>query len=256
MPERRIGLNGDAGECLDPSQGGEAREAEFVRHLTAVNIACGGHAGDEGTMRTTVRLAIRFGCEVGAHPSYPDREGFGRRRLAMRPSDLAAALAAQIAALARIAEEEGAVLRHVKPHGALYHAAGADPGVAEAIAEAAERARPGLVLVAQAGSPALGLWRARGLGVAAEGFADRRYLGDGSLCSRTRADALVADPGTAARQALVLAGVGAEGDVPRLPPCETVCVHGDTPGAPAIAAAVRAALEGADVLAPAGRRLA
>jgi 5-oxoprolinase (ATP-hydrolysing) subunit A len=234
-----IDLNCDLGEVPELIAGGV--DEALLEVVSSANVACGGHAGDAATMELTLRAAERHGVAAGAHPSYPDREGFGRRELVAAPADVEAFVFLQIHALASVAAKLGLGLSHVKPHGALYHAAGRDPAVAAAIARAAARVDPALVLVGLAGSPALAAWRALGFRVAGEAFADRRYEPDGSLRARSRPGALITDPAAAADQAVRLAtGRGAA-------VAETLCLHGDTPGAVAIARAVRAALEHAGV---------
>jgi UPF0271 protein len=224
--DRRIDLNADVGE-------GPGEEPLFAL-ITSANIACGGHTGDEDTMRKAVRLALLHGVAIGAHPSYPDRQGFGRVTRRLAPSALTASVAAQVAALVRTAAASGARVRHVKPHGALYGDAAAHPDVALALAEGVGSVSSALVLVGLAGSAALRLWSERGFQVAAEGFADRSYAADGTLVPRTDASALITNPADAAAQAIHLARRGL---------CTTICVHGDTAGAVAIAGAVRRGLE-------------
>ena len=221
-----IDLNADVGES-----GGEEPLYALV---TSVNVACGGHAGDLASMTRAVRLASSHDVAVGAHPGYPDRAHFGRRSIPMPTAELAGTLAAQIDALSQVCRAEGVPLRHVKPHGALYHDASRDEDIAQAIADAA----PGLALVGLARSPALVLWAALGRGTVAEGFADRVYDPDGSLRSRAMPGALLLDPALAAAQAVRLARSGT---------VSTLCVHADTPGAAAILARVREALEEAGI---------
>lgn len=229
-----VELNVDLGELPD--------EPEALYALaTVANVACGGHAGDEATMRRATLRAAASGTRLAAHPSYPDREGFGRRTIAMRPAELYESVVEQCVALARVAAERGLEVRLVKPHGALYHDAAKDPVVAAALLDGALSALPdGPAIVGPpAGALADGA-RARGLAYVREGFADRRYDDAGGLVPRSRPDALLAEPAAAAEQALRLARAGA---------CETICVHGDSPGAVAIARAVRDALDGAGLLA-------
>ena len=224
--DRLIDLNADVGE-------GPGEEPLYAL-ITSENIACGGHTGNEDTMREAVRLALRHGVAIGAHPSYPDRERFGRVTMNLPPLTLSRAIAAQVAALVSTAEAEGARVTHVKPHGALYGDAGAAPDIARAIADGVGSVSHALVLVGLAGSPALRVWSELGFPVAAEGFADRAYAADQTLVPRTEASALITDPEAAARQAVRLADDGV---------CATICVHADTQGAAAIAAAVRGGLE-------------
>lgn len=221
-----IDLNADVGEIEG--------EEPLYNLVTSVNVACGGHAGDEVSMRRAIRLAASRGVVVGAHPGYPDRAHFGRRSMRMPAAELVQALAGQIDVLARLCRAEGVLLGHVKPHGALYHDASRDDAVAQAVADAA----PGLVLVGLAGSHALARWAALGRRTAAEGFADRAYDSDGSLRSRDKPGALLLDPALAAAQAVRLARSGT---------VSTLCVHADTPGAATILTRVRRALEEAGI---------
>jgi UPF0271 protein len=229
-----IDLNADLGE--DPAALAAGLDAALLDLVTSANIACGGHAGDDATMRAVVRLANERGVAVGAHPSFPDRVGFGRRDPGLGTAAIEETVHAQAARLQEIAREEGVPLRHLKPHGALYHAAMERLDVADAIARAAARLDRGLVLVGLARAPALDRWRAAGFRTAAEGFADRTYEADGTLRPRERPGALLLDPPAAARQAVALARSGS---------VDTICLHGDMPGAVAIALAVRDALAGA-----------
>ena len=250
-PECSIDLNCDAGEAIEPA--GIEVESQLLELVSSVNIACTGHAGDEASMRRTVLGALKSGCAIGAHPSYPDREGFGRRPVSITPEDLERSLAEQIASLGRIARELGAELTHVKPHGALYHRAGLDERVAVAIAHAAAGWSEDLALVGAAGSPALRVWESMGRRCIGEAFADRIYEPDGSLRARTQRDAVILDPVVAATQALRLARagevLGSDGTTVRLK-AQTLCVHSDTPGSADIARAVREALlaEGVRIL--------
>jgi UPF0271 protein len=222
-------LNCDLGELDDA-----ALEARLMEHVTSANIACGGHAGDEGAMERTIRLALERGVNVGAHPGYPDRANFGRLEIAMSEAEIEDTVAWQIGRLEAVAERLGATIVHVKPHGALYNVAVRNHAVARAIGTAVRQWNVRARLFGLAGSPMLEVWRGMGLRVAAEGFADRRYEADGTLRSRQLADALITDPAEAAAQAVRLAR---EGGV------ETICVHGDTPGAPNILEACRRALQ-------------
>lgn len=239
--ERPIDLNADVGE-------GPGEEPLYAL-ITSANIACGGHAGNEDTMREAVRLAVQHGVAIGAHPSYPDREAFGRQTKSLEPLALARAVQEQVAALVAVAETLGAQLAHVKPHGALYGDCGSRREIALAVAEGVAAVSTALVLVGLAGSSALRTWRERGFNVVAEGFADRAYAFDGTLFPRTDAGAVITDPTAAADQAIRLAAETG---------CATICVHGDTAGAIAIATAVRHGLMGAgfvlSALACRGRR--
>jgi UPF0271 protein len=255
-PGWAIDLNADVGE--DPAALHDGREAALMAALSSANIACTGHAGDADSMPRVIELAIQHNVAIGAHPSYPDRASFGRARLAMPSAALRASLEQQIAALIRCAERQGARVVHAKPHGALYHAASDDPGIAHAILEAARACDRSLALVGLAGSRALRWWRDAGATTIAEGFADRGYDATGGLLPRSATGAVIADAGVAAAQAVRIArdGEAIAVDGTRVPKrCQTLCVHSDTPGAPALAARVRAALESAGVtVAPAAQQ--
>jgi 5-oxoprolinase (ATP-hydrolysing) subunit A len=244
----RIDLNADVGESLGPWPMGD--DARLIPLVTSVNVACGAHAGDPATIERTVRLAVRNGVAVGAHPGYPDLIGFGRRELDMAPEDLEASIVYQVGAVAAFARAEGVDLRHVKAHGALYNRAVRDPVVAAVIARAVRRVAPASVLVGLAGSGMLGAGRAEGLAVAAEAFADRAYEADGSLRPRRLDGALLPGPEAAAAQAVSIVRDGvvrSHGGVDVPVRADTLCIHGDTPDAAAIAAAVREALLAAGV---------
>jgi len=210
-----------------------AHEAALMAYITSANIACGGHAGDARTMERTARLALGRGVRIGAHPGYPDRENFGRVEIAMTAEAIADTVYAQIARLDDVVQRLGGAIVHVKPHGALYNVAVRHADVARAIAQGAARWNPQTTLFGLAGSPMLDVWRAMGMAVAGEAFADRRYEPDGTLRSRQFPDALITDPREAAAQALRFARQGL---------AETICVHGDTPGSVAILKACRNAL--------------
>lgn len=222
-------LNIDLGELP-----GEAEELYEQAHLA--NVACGGHAGDESSMRRAVELCLRHGVHVGAHPSYPDREGFGRRRVAMDAADLRASVTQQCARLAAVARAMGAATRFVKAHGALYHAAREDAAVASALVDGAlDALGPGITFLGPgAGELATAVARA-GLALCREGFADRATRVDGTLVPRGEPGALILEPSVAAARTSALVASGR---------VDTVCVHGDTPGAVAIARAVRGVLDG------------
>jgi UPF0271 protein len=197
-------------------------------------------------MRLTVRQALRRGVAIGAHPGYPDRANFGRLEMAMPLEELESSVEEQIRALMGVAGQEGAEVRYVKPHGALYNQAASDERLAAAIARAVARAGRDLWLVGLAGSKMLGVWREAGFRVAAEAFADRRYEPDGTLRARRHPGSLLEDPEEAAAQALRIAlqgeAVAWNGAVVQIH-AQTLCIHGDTPGAAAIARSVRRRLE-------------
>jgi UPF0271 protein len=224
----RIDINCDMGELEDAQH-----EAALMEHITSANIACGGHAGDDAIMERTARLALERGVRIGAHPGYPDRANFGRVEMPMTEEEIAHTVEQQIARLDAIVRGLGGEIVHVKPHGALYNVAVHNRDVAQAIARGIARWNPHTVVFGLAGSPMLDVWREMGMNVAAEAFADRRYEPDGTLRSRKFPDALITDPQAAAAQALRLAREGN---------AQTICVHGDTPGAVSILKACREAL--------------
>ena len=245
---KHIDLNCDMGELAEAIADG-TQEA-LLQYISSANIACGGHAGDEQMMRTTIEQAQRHNVAIGAHPGYEDRANFGREVLQLSPEEIAASVHRQILALGEVATSIGARVGHVKPHGALYNQAARDPQVARAIAEGVRRWRSDVVLVGLAGSAMLEEFRIAGFPVAPEAFADRRYEADGSLRSRKFPDALLTNPEDAAEQALRIvehASVVAL-DGTRVPlHASTICIHGDTSGAPKIAAAVRQRLQQAGI---------
>jgi UPF0271 protein len=248
FPLRSIDLNADVGEI--PALAADGSEARLIAAVSSVNIACGGHAGDMVSVETAVRAAIAHGVAIGAHPSYPDRENFGRVVMDITHHDLMLDLRRQVVSLMSVAAEQGAVVHHVKPHGALYNAAIDDAALAATIAKPLAEWRGTLTLVGLAGSAMLDVWRSMGFDVAGEAFADRRYEPDGRLRDRRHPDALIDDPEEAARQAVQLAvhGTVTAGDGTVIPcRADTFCLHGDQPGALARVVAVRRALEGAGV---------
>ena len=247
-PGLRIDLNCDMGEL--PEAIADGTQESLMRSITSVNVACGGHAGDEETMRATIEQAMRWRLAIGAHPGYPDRANFGRLELKMTASEIADSVFEQVTRLDEIASKCGAPVVHVKPHGALYNQAARDGEIAEAIVEGVARWSRDVVLVGLAGSTVLEVFRAGGFAATAEAFADRRYEADGTLRSRKFQDALIRDPAEAGQQALriverrsVIASDGMEIAVD----AQTICIHGDTPGAAEIAAAVARFLRDAGV---------
>lgn len=240
-------LNCDVGERADLAS---SVQESLMESITSANVACGAHAGDETLMRLTVRQARTHGAAVGAHPGYPDPDNFGRLDLEMPVAELEASVESQIRALKRIAGEERVAVRYVKLHGALYNRVARDLALARTVGRAVARAGVDLAIVGLAGSPSLALWKDAGIRTVAEAFADRRYEADGSLRARRHADALLEDPEDAARQALRIATWGEvvawDGSVVQIN-AETLCIHGDTPGAVEIARCVRKRLEEAGV---------
>ncbi|HAX69823.1 MAG TPA: LamB/YcsF family protein [Anaerolineae bacterium] len=219
----KIDLNCDLGE-------GVGNDEAIMPYITSANIACGFHAGDEKTMRETLRLAKRFGVNAGAHPSWNDRENFGRREMSASSEEVEKVVFEQIQILAGIAKEEGVTLTHVKPHGALYNQSAKDVELAKAIAWVVKSISVDLILVGLAGSRSIEAGREMGLRVASEGFPDRGYNADGSLISRLLPGALIEAPEDVARHAIELVKMG------RL---DTLCLHGDHPNAAANAKLLR-----------------
>jgi 5-oxoprolinase (ATP-hydrolysing) subunit A len=235
-----VDLNCDLGEGFD--------DAALFPFVTSANIACGVHAGDAATMAHACRLAVRHRVAIGAHPSYPDREGFGRRDMDVPAGELRALVLDQIAALRRAADAAGATVRYLKPHGALYNRIARDPAQADAVAAAAAGAQ--LPLLGPSGSAIAAAADQHGVPFFREAFADRGYTADGRLAARGTAGAVLEDPDAVADRALALARTGR---VPTIDGGElaldldSLCLHGDTPGAPATARAVRDRLSAAGV---------
>jgi len=224
-----IDLNCDMGELEDA-----AHEAALMEYITSANIACGGHAGDEAIMERTARLALVRGVHIGAHPGYPDRANFGRIEIPMSPAEIAHTVREQIERLDAVVRRLGGMIVHVKPHGALYNVAVRNAEVSRAIGDGVAQWNPAIPIFGLAASPMLEVWRSMGLTAMGEGFADRRYEPDGTLRNRKFPDALITDPLEAAAQAVRLASSGT---------AQTICVHGDTPGAVTILKACREALQ-------------
>lgn len=235
-----IDLNADLGE-------GESTDSTLLGIVSSCSIACGGHTGDADSMAVTVRLALGNGVAIGAHPSYPDPEGFGRRHRFVSGKSLYDALAAQTEALEGIAADLGASLVHLKPHGALYSDAAADPALARIVARVAAEAHGRLRLF---GPPSSELETAAldyDLEFVREGFVDRAYTREGSLVPRSQPDAVHTDVAVIAAQAVSLAAdsrISASDGTRLALSVDTLCLHGDTPGAASAAVAVRDALIG------------
>jgi len=245
----RIDLNCDMGEI--PEAIADGTQEALMSSLTSVNIACGGHAGDEAIMKATVEQALRYKIAIGAHPGYPDRANFGRVELDMPLEAVTHSVFHQICNLAAVTEAFDVPITHVKPHGALYNQAANNPELASAFAKGVARWSREVRLVGLAGSPMLDVFRDAGFRVAAEAFADRRYEPNGTLRSRKFPDSLLRDPGEAAEQALsiverrtVTAWNGSKIPVN----AQTLCIHGDTPGAAQIAQALAQKLRDAGVV--------
>ncbi len=234
-----IDLNADLGE-------GDPFDAELLGIVSSCNIACGGHAGDETSMAETIRAAIENGVAVGAHPSYPDREGFGRQSGFLRGEDLYRSLTEQVTALADVAAELGARLIHVKPHGALYNDAVHDHELADVIARVTSEAPGNAALVGMAGTELEAAARRHGIDFTAEAFVDRAYEPDGTLVARSEPGAVHSELPVVTNQAVSLALEGRvtarNGEIVTVV-ADTLCIHGDTPAAATIARAVRDVLE-------------
>lgn len=236
----QLDLNADVGE------GDSETDQALLPLVTSANVACGAHAGDVHSMRATVTLAMRYGVAVGAHPGFNDREGFGRRPRQLNANEIRELVLPQLVALDAIARVEGTTLHHVKPHGALYNQAESDAAVAVAIVSAIRAFDPTLRLVGRAGSAMEKTAQAAGHPFTAEAFADRRYRSDGTLLPRSEPGAVLTDPEDVARQVrgLVTDGEVFASDGSRVAVSfGTLCVHGDTPGAAALALRVRQELK-------------
>jgi 5-oxoprolinase (ATP-hydrolysing) subunit A len=239
-----IDLNADLGEGFGQYRLGA--DAALLPLLTSANVACGFHAGDPMTMRETVAAAASHGVAIGAHPGYPDLMGFGRRELGATPAEITAYVIYQIGALDAVCRAHGTRLRYVKAHGALYNRAATDRVAADAIAEAIRLAGPSLMMLGLAGSQLIAAGEAAGLRTAAEAFADRAYVSDGTLVPRSVEGAVVHDVDAVVARALrmVTAGVVTAIDGTDVAiRADSLCVHGDTPGAVALVRALRTHLD-------------
>lgn len=240
ISKNKIDLNLDAGEIPEALINGS--EEALYQLVTSVNIACGGHAGDESSMKKAVELAMKYNLNIGAHPSFPDRQNFGRTIMQMPHNQLVDSLVGQIESLRRVCGEFGVKLTHVKPHGALYNLSAQNLQTAEAIIEAVRAFAEPLPIMALAGSPFIDTIKDAELTALEEAFADRRYEANATLRGRQHPDALIQDAEIAARQALQIV---AEGKVTAVTGesikihADTLCVHGDTPNALLIAKSIR-----------------
>jgi UPF0271 protein len=241
---KTVDLNSDVGERQAALQDGS--EEELIKVITSANIACGGHAGDETSMEYVVRLAMKHRVRIGAHPSFPDPENFGRTEMNLTFDQIRQSVYEQVNALNAIAKRLNTSLVHVKPHGALYNMAARHSKIAHAIAAGVDLIDRSLTLVGLSGSEMLRVWRELGFRVAAEAFADRLYEPDGTLRSRAFPDALISEPERAAQQALSIVRDGfviaSDGSRIQLE-ADTLCIHSDTPNAVEIARRVRTVLE-------------
>jgi UPF0271 protein len=248
MTAASVDLNSDMGEGFGPYRMGP--DAELLELVTSASIACGFHAGDPRIMDETVRVAASRGVAVGAHVSYPDLAGFGRRHLQVSPDELTTDVLYQIGALEAFCRRHGTAVRYVKAHGALYNDLAGDPALATALAEAVEGYGGSLAVLVLAGSAAADTIGGRGIRVVQEGFADRAYTPDGRLVPRREPGAVITDPAVvAARGVAIAAGqpVTAHDGTEITVAADTICVHGDTTGAVQLAIALRRALAGAGI---------
>ncbi|MFA4867048.1 MAG: 5-oxoprolinase subunit PxpA [Pedobacter sp.] len=239
-----VDLNCDMGESFGNYQIGND-EAIFP-YITSANIACGFHAGDAAVMKKTVKLALKYNVEIGAHPGLPDLQGFGRREMAISTEEAYDLVIYQIGALMGFVKSEGGVLHHVKPHGALYNMAAVNAGIAEAVAEAVYKIDPTLVLYGLSGTELIKAGSKIGLRVANEVFADRTYQDDGNLTSRKLHNALICDVGQAVAQSLRMVRKGLVTSVNGLDiaiKADTICLHGDTEHAATFAAKIHTAFK-------------
>jgi UPF0271 protein len=237
-----IDLNCDMGESFGAWKMGN--DAALMDHVSSVNIACGFHAGDPTTIRNTIELAIQKNVAIGAHPSYPDLQGFGRRNMSLSPGEIYDLILYQVSAMKGICEASGARLHHVKPHGALYNQAAKSEEMSEAIARAVKSCDAGLVFYGGSGSNLISGAQKAGLKTASEVFADRTYQRDGSLTPRSMPNALIDDAHTAIHQAvqMVMSGKVTTLDGSEIPiTAETICLHGDGAHALEFAVALRKA---------------
>jgi 5-oxoprolinase (ATP-hydrolysing) subunit A len=247
-PGVRIDLNADVGESFGAYAIGH--DPGLMKSITSANIAAGFHAGDPSVLRATIRRAKASGVAVGAHPSFPDLAGFGRREMRMSPHEVEDLVLYQIAAVAGVARVEGLELQHVKPHGALYNMAARDPGLATAIAKAVAAFSRSVILLALPDSELVTAAKAAGVRVASEVFADRAYEPDGSLVTRSRLGSIIHDVDAVVARAVGMAKHGTveaiDGSTIHVQ-ADTICVHSDTPGADDLAAKLRAGLQNAGI---------
>jgi len=251
----RIDLNADLGESFGAWRMGD--DAGVMPWITSANIACGFHAGDPATMRATIALCARHDVAIGAHPSLPDLQGFGRREMKIPPDEAYVQTLYQLGALHALTRVAGTQLHHVKPHGALYNMAARDRALAHAIATAVRDFDPLLILVGLAGSALVDAGRDAGLTIQREGFCDRRYRNDGSLTPRSEPCAVIEDIDSAVAQAVSIATRGEaltlDGKTVRIE-ADTLCVHGDRANAAVFAQRLRGALENAGLQVAAAAR--
>jgi UPF0271 protein len=245
----RVDLNADVGESFGAYSIGD--DAALMKFITSANIAAGFHAGDPVVLRKTIRIAGEHGVAIGAHPGFPDLAGFGRREMRVSAAETEDLVLYQVAAVAGVAAAEGLPLQHVKPHGALFNMAARDADLALAIARATAAIDRRLILFGPPNSELLKAAREVGLRVAAEVFADRAYEPDGSLVSRGQPGAVISDGKAVVERAVRMVQArrvtAVDGSIVSLD-VDTICLHGDTPGAEKLAATLRGGLEGAGIL--------
>lgn len=241
-------LNADVGESFGTYKLG--MDENVMKYISSANIACGMHAGDPLVMRDTISLAVKYGVSVGAHPGYPDLQGFGRRNMVMSPAEVKAYVIYQVGALIAFAGAAGVKVAHVKPHGAMYNMAAKDPALSMAVAEAIKAVDPELILLALAGSEMVKAAQSVGLKVAQEVFADRAYNPDSTLVRRGQPGAVIHDPEAAIPRVVRMVTEGkvqaiTGEDIPIR--ADSICVHGDNPEAIELVKRIRSALEDAGV---------
>ena len=238
-----IDINSDMGEMSGLLSDGTYEK--LMDHVTSINVACGGHAGDETMMVEMIVMANKKAVNVGAHPSYPDKENFGRKDIQMDANELLDTVQKQIQLLVDISTDKGVTLSHVKPHGALYNKAVIDEDIAKTIGEAIIQVDPLLKVMGLAGSKMLSVFDGLGLDTMAEAFADRTYESDGTLRNRKFNDALITNPNQAAQQTIaIINGYVVSVDGTEVPiEAQTLCIHSDTPNAVSIAEAVKKSIQ-------------
>ncbi|MFP8965072.1 LamB/YcsF family protein [Pokkaliibacter sp. CJK22405] len=241
---KTIDFNSDVGESFGVYQGGQ--DAQIMPHISSANIACGFHSGDPATLRKTVALAKSHGVALGAHPGLPDLQGFGRRTMAITPQEAYDMVVYQVGAMLGVALSQGMTLAHVKAHGALYNMAAKSRELSLAISQAVKDINPNLVLFGLASSELTRACEEIGLPVAHEVFADRSYQADGTLTPRGKEGAMITDVNQSIEQVMSMVCDGRvksrQGDWVSVQ-ADTLCIHGDQPGAAAFAQQIRAALE-------------
>lgn len=243
-----VDLNCDLGESFGAYKLG--RDSEVLKYVTSANVACGFHAGDQATMRKTVKLALEHGVAIGVHPGLEDLIGFGRRDMDISPEEAYDLVVYQIGALWAFVKAEGAKLQHVKAHGSLYNMAVKNAALAEAIAAAVYRVDPELILYGLAGSELITAGNKTGLRTVSEVFADRTYQSDGSLTSRRQPDSLITDDEVSLKQVIRMVSEGkvlSQQNIDIPIQADTICIHGDGIHAVEFAAKIRTALEAAGI---------